>query len=403
MKKIRSYLLFSLALILLIGILFAINYAIIPRLPGGEDLRVPWMGARAYLFEEVNPYTAEFAREVQIEIYGHPAKEGEYPYRLDTPFYILIFYFPFAFIENFALARSLWMSFSEIALFGVGFLSIQLVKWKISRLHLTLFFLALFLSFYGVTPLLIGSNAIFKAFILLFALVALTENQDEILAVFLILGASYLVSGGLLLLFILFVLITSRRGGVFSVLAMSLIALVGFSLIIFPDWLLPFVGSLLANLRAEQGFLLSETLPIWLPDNGTLIAKIIQWVSIIILILEWYAVRGRPTQHTLWVASLSLAILPFLGIGITADLYPFLFLPLALILKNAQDRWAHRQWGVSLALLLLLTAWMIFLKVPHALEILAYIFPLLLIFSLYWIRWWTVRPPRTWADEVMQK
>ncbi len=361
------------------------------------------MGSRAYLFDQINPYTAEFAREVQIEIYGHVANENEYPYRLDIPFYLLVFYFPFAFIENFDLARALWMSFAEITLFGVGFLSIYLAEWKISRLNLTLFFTAIFLSFYGLYPIMVASSAIFTTFILFLALVALREKWDEVLAILLVFGASYLTRGGLLFLLILFVLITSRRKRVFSVLAMSFISIVGFSLIIFPNWILPFASSLLANLCAEHGMLLGETLLIWYPNRGVLIAGIIKWISILVLILEWNAVRKGTNQHVLWLAGFSLAITPFLGIHITADIFPFLFLPLALILKNMQDRWRNRKWGVSLALLLLPTSWIIVWRVPYAIEILTYLLPLLLIFALYWIRWWIVRPPHTWADEVMQK
>ncbi len=361
------------------------------------------MGARAFLFDQENPYTEESAIKVQKEIYGHPAEKDEYPYRLDTPFYILIFYFPFAFIENFDLARAFWMSFAEIALFGVGFLSIHLAKWKISRRNLILFFTALFLSFYGLQPLILSSSAIFKALFLLLALFALQEKWDEILAILLVFGITYLDRGGLVFILIFFILITSRHWRVFSMLGMSVIALVGFSLIIYPDWLLPFANALLANLRATQGILFSETLQIWLPDKGNLIAQIIKWVAIFILALEWIAVRGRLSQHVFWVAGLSLAITPFLGFHITSDIYPFLFFPLALVFKTAQDRWGGTEWGISLVLTLLIASWVIYLRVPRAPEILPYLFPLLLIFSLYWMRWWIIRPPRTWADKVMRK
>lgn len=403
MKRIRSYLILSIALVLLIGVLLAGNYALSPRLPDGEDFLVRWMGARAFLFDQENPYIEESAIEVQKEIYGHPAEKDEYPYRLDTPFYILVFYFPFAFIENFALARSLWMSFAEIALFGVGFLSIHLAKWKISRLNLALFFIALFLSFYGLYPLLIASGVIFKALFLLLALFALQEKWDEALAVLLVFGITYLESGGLVFILIFFTLITSRQWRVFSLMGMSIIALVGFSLIIYPNWLLPFAGAVLANLRATQGIFFSETLQIWLPDRGDLIAQIIKWVAILILILEWFNVRGRSGQHLFWVAGLSLAITPFLGLHITPDIYPFFFFPLALVFKTAQDRWGGKKWSISLALILLTTSWVIYLRVAHAPEILPYLLPLLLIFALYWIRWWIIRPPRMWADKVMKK
>jgi hypothetical protein len=31
------------------------------------------------------------------------------------------------------------------------------------------------------------------------------------------------------------------------------------------------------------------------------------------------------------------------------------------------------------------------------------LYPLILTLLLYWIRWWAVRPPRMWADEIMRR
>ena len=399
-KKLLPFAAAALIFLLLVGILLAANYSITPRLSGGESFRVSWMGARTFLFEQNNPYLAESARETQIAIYGHPAKEGEYPYRLDTPFYLLILYFPFAFIENFDFARALWMSFSEIALFGIGYLSIHLAEWKTSRINLAFFFTALLLSFYGLYPLLEGSGAIFTALILLSSLIAFREKEDEVLGILLVFGVSYLQNGGLLFALILFLLITSKRWRVLSVSVMTLIALLGVSLIILPDWILPFASSLRANLSIGQGIFFGEALQIWRPDDGLLIANIIKWLSLLILILEWRTVRGRNFQHILWVSSLSLVIMPFLGIRTTPALFTLLFFPLALILKTAEVRWQYAKWGTVIASLLLLFSWEIFLQSSHALEILTFIFPLILFLALYWMRWWLVRPPRTWADQL---
>ena len=399
-KKLKTFVRFTLFLLLLVGVLFAINYALTPKLSGGEDFLVPWMGARTFLFEHNNPYTSDFSEEIQIEIYGHSARDGEYPYRLDIPFHLLFFYFPFALIKDFALARALWMSFAEMALFGVGLLSIYLADWKISNLNLTLFFTVLFFSFYGFYPLLAGSSAIFTALILLLSLIAFREKWDEILGILLLFSSIHLQNGGLLFFFLLFLIITSRRWRVLSISAMSLIVLLGITLIIFPDWMIPYASSLRANLRIGQGFLLSETLLIWRPDDGVLIAKIIKWVSLLLLIFEWRAVRGREFKHILWVASLSLVITPFLGIRISPALYPFLFFPIALTFKTVEDRWKRAKWFIPLALFMLLSTWGVFLFAPHALEILAFLFPFTLLLALYWMRWWLVRPPRMWADQL---
>lgn len=402
MKKILPYLLIFFALATLIAILTAANYRIIPELSGGESFRVKWMGARSYLFEHSNPYTLESAKETQIAIYGHPARADEYPFRLDTPFYLLVFYFPLAFIENFALARALWMSFAEIALLGVGFLSIYLAEWKISRTNLALFFLALFFSFYGAYPLMETSDAIFTALTLLLALIAYREKWDEILGVLLIFSLSTLQNGGLLFFFILFLVFSAKRWRVFSVFAMTFSILLAISLIFLSDWLLPFAGALRDNAEIGQGFFLSETLQIW-RDDGALIANILKWVFLLTLILEWRTARDKKFSHILWVASLSVILVPFFNISVTAAIFPALFLPLALLLKITQSRWENARFFIPLFFLLLLSAWFIFFQSPHATEILTFALPLALLLALYWMRWWLIRPPRTWADKVISK
>jgi hypothetical protein len=396
----RTIVTFAFILLLFLGLLFSVNARITPHLPGGDDFRVAWTGARTFLFEHQNPYTADAAKDVQTAIYGHFAEEGEYPYRLDIPFHLLFLYFPFAFIKNFDLARALWLSFSEIAFFGVGFLSVQLTQWKPSRTRLALFFLALFLSFYGVASLSFGAQAIFTALIFLSALVAWNEKSDEALGILLLFGTFHLQSGGIVFFLFLFLLIAARRWRVLSVWLMGFIALLGVSFILLPDWVLPFFSSLRANLRAEQGLLLGETFRLWSPSKGLLAAQILKWAFLLLLIWEWNNARGKDFRHLLWVASLSLVLTPFLGVPLKATLYPFLFLPLVLVFKTARERWQRAEWLSVALLLLLLVSEIILWQFPRTYLLLAYLYPTLLLLALYWIRWWVVRPPRTWADKL---
>jgi hypothetical protein len=400
LKKIISIVVVALAFSLLVGILFRINYLITPELSGGDSFRVPWMGARTFLFTENNPYIAETAVGTQIAIYGQPAEESQYPYRLDTPFYLLLFLFPFALIKDFDLARALWMSFAEISLFGVGFLSIYLSEWKGSHVSFALFFSTLFLSFYGLYPLLEGSGTIFTALVLFFALIALREKWDEVLGILLIFSTIHLQNGALLLFFILFLVIVARRWRVFSIFAMSFVVVIFITLIIFPDWIIPFAGSLRANLRVGQGLLFSETLQVWRPDDGKMIANIIKWIALLLLFIEWRSARGGDFSRLLWVASLSIVMTPFLNIRTTPDLFPYFFLPLALFLKTIRSRWENAKWVIPVLLMLLLSSWVVFSQSVYAFEMLTFALPLILAISLYWMRWWIIRPARTWVDQI---
>ncbi|MBT7071145.1 MAG: hypothetical protein HN855_09985 [Anaerolineae bacterium] len=385
----------------LIGSLTWVNYLVAPQFSGGEELLVPWTAARAFLVEGNSPYALATAHKAQIAIYGQVAEAGEYPYHLDIPFYLLFLYFPFALIDNFDLARALWMSFAEIALFGIGFLCVYLTQWKTSRILSTLFYLSLLFGFYGLYPLIGGSGLIFTTLILLLCLVALREGWDEILGILLLFGTFRLQNGGLLFLLILFWLFITKRWRVFAIALMSLSVLFIISYMLLPDWFMPFLRSTLANLRAEQGFLFSEFLQIWQPDRGNLIAQILRWSVVVALFIEWRAARGKDFPRLIWVAGLSLAFLPFLNLRVSPLSYSALFLPLALVFKIAENRWGKRaRWGIGLILTLLLGAWGLFSRFENALQILAYILPAFLVLALYWLRWWFIRPPRTWVDET---
>ncbi len=400
-EKFLTGIFLVLVLAVLIGSLTWINYQVLPQLPGGEEFRAPWMSARTFLFEGNSPYTLAVAQEAQIAIYGRPAQTGENPYYFNIPFYFLFLYFPFAAIDSFDLARALWMSLAEISLAASLFLSQHLVQWKTSRLLTTLFYLALLFSFYSLYPITSGSGAVFTALILLLSLLALREGWDEVLGILLVFGTFRLQSGGILFLLILFWVVITRRWRALSITLMTLFLFVVVSLMLLPNWIMPFFRSVLANIRAEQGFLFSELLKIWQPENADLIAQILRWAVVVILFIEWRAARGKDFQRLIWVASLSLALFPFLNLRVNPLFYTTLFLPLALVFKIADNRWEVRaRWGISLILLLLLSAWGLFLRFENTLQILSFALPAFLFLALYWLRWWFIRPPRTWHDET---
>ena len=82
------------ALLVLLAALLALNIYLARILPGGEWFYLRWSGARAFLFEEVEPYSTIIAERVQNLIYGRLATASEYAYVLNDPFYIVLLYTP---------------------------------------------------------------------------------------------------------------------------------------------------------------------------------------------------------------------------------------------------------------------------------------------------------------------
>ena len=152
--------------------LLAGNIALARVLPGGEWFFLRWSGARAFLIEQlthpegskggrimpdgpavllvqqVRPYSSEIARRTQQVAYGRLAFADEYAYVLNDPFYIVLLYTPLALFRDFALARGIWMLFSEAALVGTAFLAFKFSEWQPPRwLYILLFGFGLFQLF----------------------------------------------------------------------------------------------------------------------------------------------------------------------------------------------------------------------------------------------------------------
>ena len=142
-EKLTLITLIILAFALLLGGLTWLNMQLIQRMDAGQQFLVPWTSARAFIFEGQNPYNTPVSQAGM----------------LDLPFYALFLYFPFAIVRDVDVALSLWMSFTELALVVVGFLSIHLAGWKPSVLNAILFFLTLFFSFYGFFLYLRGAQS----------------------------------------------------------------------------------------------------------------------------------------------------------------------------------------------------------------------------------------------------
>ena len=90
--------------------------------------------ARAHFFLIRSIHTAAKSLRVFSRlVYGHAARAGDEPYILDTPFQILVFYYPFSLLSDPQLARALYTLILELALFALAILSLRLTEWETPR------------------------------------------------------------------------------------------------------------------------------------------------------------------------------------------------------------------------------------------------------------------------------
>ena len=396
-------------LLIFLVTLLALNIYLARILPGGEWFYLRWSGARAFLFEQVEPYGTEIAQRVQDLIYGRNATSNEYPFVLNDPFYIVLLYTPLALISDFTLARSIWMLLSEIALIGIILLSLRLSEWEPPRwLFICLIGFGLF-SYFNLQSLISNSPTILLTFLYLAILLALRSYSDELAGALLFLVAYQWEVGGLFFLYILILMFANKRWGVLTGFGMSLFLALVVSFLVYPGWGLPYIRAVFSDWMQSANMNLSSILSIWFTDSRFPV-EVRTMISIVLgalVFIEWVGSTQSNFRRIIWTASLSLAATPLIGFAIFPSNHVVLILPLILILTLVWERWIRNR-VLACLLVLSLAFWVPFGIYFRGIifedrlysDLLAVLPPGATIIGLYWMRWWVLHSPRTWMDQI---
>jgi hypothetical protein len=389
------------------GGLFWGNMNFVQRVPGGADFIVSWKAIEDFAMRGVSPYSEETMLDVQRAIYGRPARTGEYPYHVDVPLNTLIlFILPLLGFKLLGLSpdlfviRTLWMILLEVASAALIFISLRLARWQPRWVFLL--FILLFGVFWMpfISTLVTGNSIILQAFFLFGALRAIDLQADELGGAMAALALVNIESTGMIFIAILVWALSTQRWRVLYGFGMMWAILIGLSFVLLSSWILPFIQSLLGNWRSgvlPSTFALFES---WFPGIGQRLAQILAVGALTILFMEWRAVRQQDVRWLFWTACISAAVTPLLGFP-TVPGWLALTLPGVLLVVSVMvQRWGVLGWGSAI----LVSAGLFFglwaAQIGHAQAVFILIYPLILTILLYWVRWWAVRPPRVWADQI---
>lgn len=405
----RDYLFIALVVILFLIVSAALVTANL-ELTGGGDFYAHWSAGRAFLFDKIDPYSGAIPARVQELVYGDPAQAGDEPYILDTPFHILLLYFPFSLLSDPLLARAIFTLILELALFALALLSLRLTDWETPRTFVVLFIPFCFFNFYAFQALLEASPVLLLGLVYAGILLALRAGQDELAGALMAVSLYYWEVGAPFLILVAWRVYSEGRGRVLAGFGMLSFILLAASFLWYPNWIIPYLRAGMNNLRADFGFTIQESFAQIFPSQNGTFAWIFIGILVVTLAYEWSTAHSADFRRFYWVCCLSLAATPLLGFRTEMEHLAVLVIPLALIFAVVHDRW--RRMGAGLMILLLLAVFLIpWAGYSFALprldgltqEIMFLFLPLFTIIGLYWIRWWALRPPRTWADLVSRK
>jgi len=400
----------ALLVIILAAGLVAFNWWIAGQYGAGADFLPVWNGARAFLFERTEPYALTVTQQTQVEIYGRVASANEYPYALDIPFHLLILFFPFALIPDPVWARAAWMFLSEIGLLVISTLALRLTDWRPPRWLIFVLLGFALTWFFSLAAFLDASLSILVVLALLGALFALRDFNDEVAGILLAVAAMKWEVTLLLWLFILWGAYSARRWRVFAGLGMTWVILVGLAFLIYPAWVWPWLRALALNWRAPDVLTPARFFGAWFPEYGARLVPVIVAILLLVLVFEWLGtLRSADFRRVAWVAALSLALTPLVGLSTAfANFAPLIF-SFFVVLPFAWERWGKHPYLVlslfciSLFVFPLLIRWQFAGNILLATGLIYLILPVLVILGLYWVRWYAVRSPLTWLDGVKRE
>jgi hypothetical protein len=394
---LTAIVLICLALAALGGLVWA-NTVYVRAQPAEKDFLVPWLGARTFIQYGGSPYSEPATQRAQILYYGRLAAPGQDPLALWLPFPVELFYFPIALINDYVSARAIWMTCLEIALVFLAFLLLRLTGWKPGRLFLPVILLFPLLWVYGAFSLDSGSAAGFIALALAGFLLAIRSGSDELAGGLLILLVSSARFTGVLAFFVFWWIVYQRRWRVLWGFLMALAVLLGLAFLFLPGWFLPFISGLLSHFAFNPGFTTTGIFASLSPVVGQRLGWVLAGLLLLVLFFEWGNTLKKDFRAFLWMVCLTVSVTPLLGIPMQPKEYLILIVPLMLFLALLGERrpWLKR-WGVpGIVILILAGLWFLTLALVTANayapmgDILILILPVLLVFGLYWMRWWFI-------------
>ncbi len=154
-------------IILLVASIIALlvwgNLNYIKATPGGLDFLAHWQGTRSFLKNGINPYSEQTAANIKSQISEMGVEEtGEYRFVSSLISFVVLV--PFSLIKDFAIARTVWMTFLEVILLTSVWLVAKWLRCLPSAYKLMIIFVSTFSFYPTFKGVMDGSLAIVVVF-----------------------------------------------------------------------------------------------------------------------------------------------------------------------------------------------------------------------------------------------
>jgi hypothetical protein len=387
-------------IIAVLAVLLYVNNQFVQKQPGGNDFLARWMGARSWLVDGLSPYDPEVSLRTQEMFYGRPAKpeEGEDIAHFVYPLPAMVFFGLFGLLP-YNEARTIWMTILEICLPILTWIGLRIAGWKPSRSLLVVLLVFSVCWYHGLRAVILGQFAIIEALLIAGGLLAIQNKQDGIAGILLALSISKPQMSFLLLPFVILWAISKRRWVLVLTTLGAIIFLIGISTVLLPSWILEWIRQVLSYPDYTTTQPLVGIIANLFPTITSWINSIVTGVFVLYLLWEWGMALRKEDRWFQWTAAMTILVTNLIVVRTATTNYLALVPGMMIVFSVLVDRWQKR--GGFTVLLILLTLlfglWALFIStVEGNLEspVMYLPLPLFMLFSLWWIRWWFIRPTR---------
>ena len=374
---------------------------------GGEYFLIQWIAIRAKVVDGISPYSITASNRISDQV------EGVYLWDADTepvytePLFSAVLTLPFSLIQDVATAHTLWLVVQFLVVLLTILAAVRLTGWRPSwwvfsfMLLLVLFSLRTLQSWYQ------GSMMIWVLGLVAGELLAIQGKRFE-LAGFLL--ALTMIQPQVMIIWVVFVLFwagAQHKWRLVFWFFSSLVFLGVLAAFLVPDWLMQYLR-ILWNFGnyfppGGPGFAFQQ----WWPGLGRQMGWALSALLGLILLVEWWLAARRDFRWFLWTACLTLVVSTLIGLPVNPDGYILLTLPFFLVGAVFDERWRRGgKWVVFIGIFLVFAwEWYLFITSLGNLQsgmklLLIFPMPVMLLISLYWARWWAIRPKRLLIDEL---
>jgi len=408
----NSALNFTLFTVLLLAALAGLtwtNYRFSLANPGGNDFLARWVGANKWLLEGLSPYDERVSLETQRLIYGHPADPeiGEDKNHFIYPMYAMVFFGPFGLLD-YTVARAIWMTLLEVSAVAVIFVGLRLAEWRPSIWITALLVLFALLWYHGARTIVIGQFAGINAVLITLSLLWIVREQDVPAGIALALATSKPQMVFLLVPFVLIWAYSIRRFRIISSFLTTFAIQVALSLALIPGWPVQMAIQMLEYpTYTHIGSPLSVIAAAAPGIEGT-INNLLHVIAYLYLLVQWALAWRKDERWFLWTALMTLVITNMTAFRTATTNFVVLVPVLLLVFRVWEQRWkgTGRVFTLISMLLLGVGLWALFLAtVSGNVESAAMYLPLpfFCLATLWWARWWSLRPPRLLLEEFADR